>query len=110
MQIQGILKRIFPQQSGTSKSGKAWQRVDVIIEGQGQYPDSYLVSAINERISELAGLAEGMAVSAIVNAHARETAGRWFNSMSLYKMTQLQQPQYQQPPTTGQPWQQQLPY
>ena len=86
MEITGTIKHISETESGTSKSGKAWQKVEIVIEETGQYPNSVVISAMNERISELTDFRVGTPVRAIYNSKAREYKGKYYNTLNLFKL------------------------
>lgn len=85
MELLGIIKAVLPIQQGVNRKGAAWQKQEIVVETQEQYPQSLVISAINEKIAEVDGLAAGTPVRVIYNASAREYNGRWYNSLSLYK-------------------------
>lgn len=106
MDFTGVIKFIGETQSGTSKAGKAWQKVEFIVEEVGeQYPNSLCFTAMNERISELTDFKVGTPVTVTYNAKAHEYNGKVFNSLSLFRLQLNAAPQSTAAP--GQPWGQQ---
>lgn len=89
----------MPTQTGTSQSGKAWQKREFIIEETvGNYPNSLVITAFGDRVEKLNTLRVGDYVTARFDAQAREYNGRVFNNITLYDITQPQaqaQPQQQ---------------
>ena len=90
----------MPTQTGTSQSGKAWQKREFIIEETvGNYPNSLVITAFGDRVEKLNTLRVGDYVTARFDTQAREYNGRAFNNITLYDITQPQaqaQPQPQQ--------------
>lgn len=86
-------------QTGTSQSGKAWQKREFIIEENvGNYPNSLVITAFGDRVEKLNTLRVGDYVTARFDTQAREYNGRVFNNITLYDITQPQaqaQPQQQ---------------
>lgn len=87
----------MPTQTGTSQSGKAWQKREFIIEETvGNYPNSLVITAFGDRVEKLNTLRVGDCVTARFDTQVREYNGRAFNNITLYDITQPQaQPQTQ---------------
>ena len=88
----------MPTQTGTSQSGKAWQKREFIIEETvGNYPNSMVITAFGDRVEKLNTLRVGDYVTARFDTQAREYNGRVFNNITLYDITQPQAQAQQQP-------------
>lgn len=91
MEITGVLKSVMPTQTGTSQSGKAWQKREFIIEETvGNYPNSMVITAFGDMVEKLNTLRVGDYVTARFDTQAREYNGRVFNNITLYDITQPQ--------------------
>ena len=91
MEITGVVKSVMPTQTGTSQSGKAWQKREFIIEETvGNYPNSMVITAFGDRVEKLNTLRVGDYVTARFDTQAREYNGRAFNNITLYDITQPQ--------------------
>ena len=99
MEITGVVKSVMPTQTGTSQSGKAWQKREFIIEETvGNYPNSLVITAFGDRVEKLNTLRVGDYVTARFDTQVREYNGRVFNNITLYDIAQPQaqaQPQQQ---------------
>lgn len=95
----------MPTQTGTSQSGKAWQKREFIIEETvGNYPNSLVITAFGDRVEKLNTLRVGDYVTVRFDTQAREYNGRAFNNITLYDITQPQaQAQSQQQVYMGAP-------
>ena len=95
----------MPTQTGTSQSGKAWQKREFIIEETvGNYPNSLVITAFGDRVEKLNTLRVGDYVTARFDTQAREYNGRVFNNITLYDIAQPQaQAQQQQQVYMGAP-------
>ena len=97
----------MPTQTGTSQSGKAWQKREFIIEETvGNYPNSLVITAFGDRVEKLNTLRVGDYVTARFDTQVREYNGRAFNNITLYDITQPQaqaQPQPQPQAYMGAP-------
>ena len=88
----------MPTQTGTSQSGKAWQKREFIIEETvGNYPNSLVITAFGDRVEKLNTLRVGDYVTARFDAQVREYNGRAFNNITLYDITQPQAQAQPQP-------------
>ena len=88
----------MPTQTGTSQSGKAWQKREFIIEETvGNYPNSLVITAFGDRVEKLNTLRVGDYVTARFDTQVREYNGRSFNNITLYDITQPQAQAQQQP-------------
>ena len=98
MEITGVVKSVMPTQTGTSKSGKAWQKREFIIEETvGNYPNSLVITAFGDRVEKLNTLRVGDYVTARFDTQVREYNGRAFNNITLYDITQPQAQAQPQP-------------
>ena len=97
----------MPTQTGTSQSGKAWQKREFIIEETvGNYPNSLVITAFGDRVEKLNTLRVGDCVTARFDTQVREYNGRAFNNITLYDIAQPQvQAQPQQKVYMGAPQQ-----
>ena len=98
MAITGVVKSVMTTQTGTSQSGKAWQKREFIIEETvGNYPNSLVITAFGDRVEKLNTLRVGDYVTARFDTQAREYNGRAFNNITLYDITQPQAQAQPQP-------------
>ena len=88
----------MPTQTGTSQSGKAWQKREFIIEETvGNYTNSLVITAFGDRVEKLNTLRVGDYVTARFDTQVREYNGRAFNNITLYDITQPQAQSQPQP-------------
>lgn len=88
MQFNGTITHVSPLQSGTSKSGKAWRRMDAVLEYEhhDQYPKAIVVSVMNDKIEEL-NLKLGGEYEVEVDFSVREYNGKYYQSATAWKAT-----------------------
>ena len=88
MTITGTIKQILPEQSGVSKAGKQWRRRDQILDitENPQYPKQLCFTLMNDRI-DAASIAEGQRVTIDCDIDSREYNGRWYTSVTAWKVT-----------------------
>lgn len=100
--FKGVISTLTPIQSGTSKAGKAWQRVDATLvydNSNPEYPKAILFSVMNDNINKL-NLKVGVEYEVEVDFSTRDYNGRTYMSASCWKATPTQQPAPQPAPQT----------
>lgn len=114
MEISGKIIVALPAQGGVSKAGKEWSRQDYVIETKEQYPKKIAFSVMNDNIMNF-GLTVGQEVEINIDINATEWNGKWYNSITCWKVivrnsdqqTVPSQPNYAAEPPQ-QPTQQQM--
>lgn len=88
MQLAGTIVKIFPIESGESKSGKAWQKQNLVIEYQdGNYQRKALLTGKAESIlSTISQLKPGDVVTCNITVEAREWNDRFFTDVTVWKI------------------------
>lgn len=86
MKIDGTITALSPIQSGTSKSGKAWRKIDAVLEYEhhDQWPKAIVFSVMNDKIEEL-NLRLGGEYEVEVDFSAREYNSRYYMSANAWK-------------------------
>lgn len=121
MEITGKIIKVFPIQTGVSqRTGNAWARQSYVLETEGQYVRHCAFDVIGtERIQNM-GINEGEVLTVFFDVDAREWQGKWYNSITAFRVdrgaqgataqTQGQQPMTAQPYSqTAQPMQNMAP-
>lgn len=95
LEFKGYIKAVGQVQSGTSRSGKQWQKVEFVVEEMGnQYPSTIALTLFGDKVNEFQGLlAVNTQVNAKFDAQVREYNGRWFTNLNCWKLEPLQAPQ-----------------
>jgi hypothetical protein len=83
MKIKGKVKFISEATTGTSKAGKDWAKQSVVIEEDGQYPNSAVIEFFNKEIN----FEVGDIVEMEFNIKATEFNGRYFTNISAWQWT-----------------------
>lgn len=95
MELQGKCIVALSIESGTSKSGNAWQKRNFVIETPGQYPKKVCMQLFGDKVNECPNVGEEVKVS--FDAESREWNGKWFTQLNAWKVErQGAQPVYQQ--------------
>lgn len=90
--FKGIVSYVSAVQNGTSKAGKAWSKVDVVLtydKTKPEYPKEIAFSVMNDNIAKFSLLA-GNEYEVDVDFSVREYQGRRYMSASCWKATLTQ--------------------
>lgn len=99
MNIKGKVKAALPVESGTSKSGNAWQKCGFVITTEGQYPKDVAFTLFGDKVSLCPKVGEEVDVH--FDLSSREYNGRWYSEITAYRVDRPQatasapQPSYQ---------------
>ena len=85
IQFLGFIKQVSPVQTGTSASGKNWEKQTIVIEEQGEHPASVVIEAFNKP-DEVAKCKVGNEVKAHLNLRANEYQGKWYQKVDLWRV------------------------
>lgn len=103
MILEAVVVRSLGIQSGVSKStGNPWEKAEILVETQGQYPKKIALSNM-KKAQEFAALPIGQAFKFGIDIESREYNGKFFTNITAYSFEpivaqpQQPQPQYQQP-------------
>src|SRR5574344_1284263 len=87
MDIVGKIVTVLPEQGGMSKSsGKEWKKQEYVLETHEQFPKKICFQLFGaDRIAN-ADIKEGEEVTVSIDIDAHEYNGRWFNTISAWKV------------------------
>lgn len=87
MKFTGTITNLSQEQSGTSKNGNTWRKIDAVLEYEhGQYPKAIVFSVMNAKIEEL-NLQLGCDYEVQVDFSSREYQGKYFMNAIAWKAT-----------------------
>ena len=82
MQIIGKLTKKLDRETGTSKSGKSWEKQDVLIEQTGAtFNKEVVVTFFGDKIKSLRDIEEGSEVNVSINLSSREYNGKYYHNI-----------------------------
>ena len=87
--VTGTIKTILPLEKGTSKaSGKEWQKLNFVIETDEQYNNIYCLEVFGaEKVENFQQTYHvGDSVKADFNVNSNEWNGKFFTSLSMWRM------------------------
>lgn len=89
MEVKGKLIKKLKLETGTSKSGKEWQKQTIVIDTGNEFNNLIAVSAFGEeKIQSLNKLQEEMTVTILCNVYSREYNGKYYHNIDGYHFTQ----------------------
>jgi hypothetical protein len=84
MQVIAKLLQKLPLQTGQGKNG-TWQKQDLIVETDGQYPKKICLSLWGDKFSNIA-LTEQQTYKFDIDLESREFSGRWFTDVKAWRI------------------------
>lgn len=84
MQVIAKLLQKLPLQTGQGKNG-TWQKQDLIVETDGQYPKKICLSLWGDKFSNIA-LTEQHTYKFDIDLESREFSGRWFTDVKAWRI------------------------
>ena len=85
MEINGLVYKILPVQSGTSARGE-WQKREIIVEMPDDFNRKVCVTFFGDKAADAANLREGDKVSISINIESREYNGRWYTNVNAWRI------------------------
>ena len=91
MQIIGKLVQKLERETGTSKSGKSWEKQDVLIEQSGtDYNKEVVITFFGDKIKSLRDIEEGSDVSVSINLSSREYNGKYYHNIQGWFIAKME--------------------
>jgi hypothetical protein len=88
MQVKGTLLQILKMESGVSKAGKEWKKMDFVIETNEQFPKKVCFTLFGDKISLIEGIIEGSEVEVYFTLESRDFNGKWYHNINAWKIEQ----------------------
>ena len=85
MEIKGKIIAALPEQSGVSKSGNNWKKREYVLETLETYPKKVHFDLFGERADQYP-LTVGEVITLSFDINSREDNGRWYTSISGWKV------------------------
>ena len=81
MKITGKLVAKLERETGSSKSGKAWEKQSILIEQNTDYNKEVVVSFFGDKVKKLRDIEEGSEVNVSINLSSREFKGKYYHNI-----------------------------
>tara|TARA_Y100000114_G_scaffold53473_1_gene48805 strand:+ start:2443 stop:2790 length:348 start_codon:yes stop_codon:yes gene_type:complete len=91
-QLQGILSYISDVTKGTSKSGKDWQKLEIVIATEGEYSkDVHFTIFGEEKVKTFLELNKtGRKVNVFFNVESRAWNDKWYTQLNAWKVENVE--------------------
>ena len=86
--------------SGVSKAGNPWQKGELVVETEGEYPKKIALSNM-KNAEEFARLPIGALVKFKIDIESREYNGKWYTNVNAYAFELQEQSPMQSHPQQG---------
>ena len=88
--VTGKIISIGQKESGVSKAGKEWEKIEFVIETEGEYPKKLCFTLFGDKCALIADKTEGKSVEVSFDVESREYNGRWFHNVNAYRVMALE--------------------
>ena len=85
-QFSGIIRQVGEMQSITTSSGEIFNKRELVITTDEQYPETIVVELSKDNAVQFAGV-EGQKIMVSIDFHATEHNGRWYNNIRCWRYT-----------------------
>lgn len=108
MEIQGEIIKCLPRRQGVStRTGNTWEAQEYVLQTKEQYPKNVLFQVFgHDKINEF-NIKEGETLKISFDINAKEWHGKWFNTITAYKVERANDNEQQAPADSQQPAQNQ---
>lgn len=90
MELTGKVSKVLEMKSGQSRNGKEWRNQDFVVEFMdGEYSKSVCFTVKGDSLDHIPD--EGDEVKVSFTPESREYNGRWYTSLTAWKIEQLNQ-------------------
>lgn len=91
MEVTGKIIQVLPEQSGTSKAGRAWKKREYVLETFDQYPQKIMFDFFGERADQFP-LEVGQIIKLSFDINSREFNNRWYTNISGWRAENVEAP------------------
>ena len=102
MKVTGKIINILEEQSGTSGSGKDWKKISFVVDNNEQYNNIYCFEVFGvDKVDNFKKYnKKGQLVNVEFNVSCNEWKGKYFTTLSAWKISAEQQAQVDNSVTT----------
>lgn len=92
MEIKGKIIVVLPERGGVSQAGKEWMTQEYVLETEDRYPRKMSFSVFGaERIAQF-NIQLGEKLTVMFDIDCKEYNGRWYNSITAWKVEREEMP------------------
>lgn len=86
MDVSGKVIKKYQVETGTGKTGNAWNKQTFIIETEENYPKKIAFQAWGDKVQIVANLREGDRVKVSFDVNCREYQDKWYTDLRPWKI------------------------
>ena len=96
--FEGVVHKLDPATSGTSKAGKEWTKRDIVLSFKETWQDGSVVekyakfSFMNKAVENTMAVEVGATVSLVFSVGSREWEGKYYTDMNGFGLKVILQP------------------
>ena len=90
MNVIGKLIKKLERETGVSKSGKTWEKQDILVEQAGtEFNKEVVITFFGDKMKSIRDVEEGSDVNVSVNLSSREYNGKYFHNIDGWACAKL---------------------
>ena len=86
MEIKGQIISIGQLQTGATKTGGTWQKQEIVIMQDTDYPKPACITFFGDKVEKIKGFFTGETITVSVNIESREYNGRWYTEVNGWRV------------------------
>lgn len=92
MEIKGKIIAVLPERCGVSQAGKEWMTQEYVLETEDRYPRKMMFSVFGRDRIEQFDIRVGDVITVKFDIDCKEYNGRWYNSITAWKVEREEMP------------------
>ena len=86
MILKGKFKALLKKETGTSKTGKQWEKQSFILDTGADFNSEICITTFGENIEKIQNIKEGTDIEVSVNISSKEVNGKYYHNISAWKI------------------------
>ena len=86
MILKGKFKALLKKETGTSKTGKQWEKQSFILDTGADFNSEICITTFGENIEKIQNIKEGTDIEISVNISSKEFNGKYYHNISAWKI------------------------
>ena len=97
--LTGVIERVLPKTTGVSKNGSPWSKQDfVMLHSNERFERRVTFSVMGDDKLANFNIRQGEELTVYIDLDAHEHEGKWYNSITCWRVERAQNVQYQAQP------------
>ena len=82
MNVIGKLIKKLDRETGVSKTGKTWEKQDILVEQNVEHNKEVVITFFADKIKSIRDIEEGSDVNVSINLSSREYNGKYYHNIN----------------------------